>query len=351
VAIALTLSLLAAACSGGSGDSGGSGGGATAPELAGDTAWQAVVTAAKKEGHVTWYSVSPPAAREALKAAFEETYPEITVEIRALNAAEMEAALQAEHDTGAPGADVVSAVNYRWVYDRAARPDWLTEFSGPALDRPEWVDSGYLVNGKILVAPLGLVTIGWNTTLLPEGVKSYNDLLNPRLRNGAVGMIEPEQAVFADYWSFIEDHHNKGFLQAMAAQKPAFYPSAAVMNEALASGEIAVGGFTTASDLASLKDKGAPVDYVVPDPAWTAQNLFYIVKSGKNPNAAQVFVNFFASPQGQLAAAKFGATPLKEIAPQTLGGDSKTVLTNIDRMLRPGWATDYTARWRTIFGR
>lgn len=325
---------------------------ASAPETEPVSAeWQAVIDAANKEGRVTWYSVSPPAAREALKAAFEAAYPEISVEIRALNAAEMQAALETEHDTSTAGADVVSAVNYAWTYEKSAATDWLTDIEGPALDETDWVDSGYIVNDNVVMAPIGLVVIGWNTQQFPEGITGYDDLLDPRLDNGVVGMIEPYAAVFADWWTFIEENHNPDFLEEMAKQEPTFYPSAAVMNEAIASGEVAVGGFATAVDLAELKANGAPVDFVVPDPAWTAQNLFYIPQSAGNPNAAQVFMNFFATPAGQAAIAEFGATPLTDVAPETLGDNTPIVLTDLDHVLDPAWATDYQARWREIFGR
>ena len=114
-------------------------------------------------------------------------------------------------------------------------------------------------------------------------------------------------------------------------------------------GEVAVGAFTTAVDMVNLQEQGAPIDFLIPDPAWTAQNLVYIVESAGHPNAAQLFVDFFASPEGQRAAAKYGATPLSAVAPETLGGNSRIVLTNLDRILEPGWAEDFAARWRQIY--
>ncbi|MBF0673366.1 MAG: extracellular solute-binding protein [Salinibacterium sp.] len=313
--------------------------------------WQAVIDAANDEGRVTWYSVSPPAAREALKEAFEAAYPEISVEIRAISGAEMDAALETEHDTGTPGADVVSAVNYAWADERSNADDWFAPITGPSFEHQDWVDSGYIVNGNMVMAPIGLVVIGWNTQLFPEQITGYEDLLDPRLKGGALGMIEPYAAVFSDWWSFIEEHHDADFLERMADQDPTFYPSAAVMNESIASGEIAVGGFATAVDLAQLKEDGAPVDFMVPDPAWTAQNLFYVPQSAGNPNAAQVFMDFFASPAGQAAVAEFGATPLKEVAPDTLGANTPIVLTTMEHVLDPNWTSEYEANWRTIFSR
>jgi ABC-type Fe3+ transport system, periplasmic component len=336
------LVLMAAGC-------GGSDTPAAGPTESVSAEWQAVIEAAKAEGTVVWYSQAPPASREALKAAFEARYPEITVEIRALNQAEIEAALQVEHDTGTPGADVVTTVNYGWVTERLGQDGWFTELAGPSIAADEWIDSGYILDDKVVLAPLGLVSIGWNTQLFPEGISSYEDLLDPRLGDGAIGIVGPEPALLADFWTFIEENHVPNFVERFAAQKPAFYRSAALINEAVAAGEVAVGAFTTAVDMVNLQEQGAPIDFLIPDPAWTAQNLVYIVESAGHPNAAQLFVDFFASPEGQRAAAKYGATPLSAVAPETLGGNSRIVLTNLDRILEPGWAEDFAARWRQIY--
>jgi len=314
--------------------------------------WQAVVDAAKEEGAVVWYSTAPPAAREALKAAFEEEYPEITVEIRALNTADMQAALQAEHDTGTPGADVVSNVDYSWIYERIEEPDFMTPLEAPVFEEQEWVESGYVLDDKAVIAPIGLVTIGWNTELFPEGIDSYDDLLDPKLGGGTIGSVEATlTAVYADWYSFVEENHNPDFVEELAKQNPTFYPSAAVMVEALTAGEIAVGAFTTAADMTRLKNEGAPVDFYLPDPAWLVQNIFYIVESAGHPNAAQVFMNFFGSPKGQAAIAQFGVSPLSEVSDETLGGETPVVLVNIGNMLDPEWVADYQARWAEAFGR
>ncbi|WP_214105261.1 ABC transporter substrate-binding protein [Acrocarpospora catenulata] len=342
-AVVLALSLVA----GCGGDDGATTSAPAAPSAGAD--WATVVEAAKKEGHVTWYSVAPSSAREALKAAFEAKYPEITVEIRTISTAEMNSALEAERGSGAQGGDVVTSVGYDWIFDKA-KQGWFADFIGPSFEAPEWTESGYLIDGRIVAAPLGLLVLGWNTSLFQDKITTYDDLLDPRLGNGAIGVVKPEPALHADHWAFVEENFNKDYVKALAAQKPKVYPSASALQEALAAGEVAVGSFVSATDMIALKEKGAPVDYAVPSPVWAAQNMFFIVKSAHHPNAAQLFMDFFVSPEGQLAAAKNGSSPLKSVAPQTLGGDSKIVFTNLDRALDAKWAGEYAAKWHELYG-
>ncbi|MFC5751023.1 ABC transporter substrate-binding protein [Actinomadura rugatobispora] len=340
--VLLAASLLAAGCGGGDGGSG--------PAPTGDAQWQAVVKAANKEGHVTWYTMAPQSAQEALKKAFEKKYPDISVKVRSMGIAELNSALEAEKKTGAEGADVATSVAYSWVYEKE-KAGWFADLTGGSLKAPEWTSSGYLVNNKIVVAPLGLIVLGWNATLLPGGVKTYTDLLNPKLGNGAIGVVQPEPAIHADNWAFIEKNFDQNWLQKLAAQKPTVFPSAFALQEALAAGEVAVGSFVSATDMVGLQDKGAPVKFAVTNPAWAAQNLFFALKSAKHPNAAQVFMDFFASPEGQLAAARNGYSPLKDVAPKTLGGKSRVVLTDVKQVLDPKWGPEYLARWKQTFGK
>jgi iron(III) transport system substrate-binding protein len=340
----LAVTLFAAGCGAGAEDT--PSGAAAQPK--GDAEWQKVVAAAKEEGTVTWYTMAPQAAQENLKKAFEDTYPEITVEVRSMGIAEMNSAIEAEHETGADGADVATSVDYSWIAAKAGE-DWFANLTGPSVESPEWTGTDYLVDGQIMVAPLGLIVLGWNTSLYDKKIDSYEDLLDPKLGDGAIGVVRPEPALHADNWAFIEEHVDPDWIEKIAAQKPVVFPSAFALQEALAAGEVAVGSFVSATDMVGLQEKGAPVEFAVPNPAWAAQNQFFTLKSAAHPNAAQVFMDFFASPAGQLAAAKYGSSPLSKVAPETLGGESEVVLTNVDRVLQEDWGTEYLAKWRTAF--
>ncbi|HWL79148.1 ABC transporter substrate-binding protein [Microbacterium sp.] len=314
-----------------------------------DTEWQAVIDAAKEEGTVVWYSIAPQAVRDAVKAGFEAKYPEITVEISTVTSAEMNAALEAEHDTGVDGADVVTSVAYSWIAEKQA-DGWFVDLDDvPSLQAPEWTASGYF-DGTTVSSPLGLLVIGWNTDLYQGELATYDDLLDPSLAGGAIGTVRPEPAIHADHWAYVQEYFDEDWLEDFSAQKPSIYPSAFANQEALAAGEIAVSDFVSATDIMALQEQGAPVEFVVPDPVWAAQNVFFVPESSKRQNAAKLFMDYFASDEGQRAAAEFGYSPLKSVAPDTLGGQSEVVLTNIDHMLDPQWSIDYLAEWTTYFG-
>lgn len=317
-----------------------------------DGGWAAIVEAAEEEGELTFYSTSSPSINERLQAAFAEAHPEIDLEVIRIFSTESEPALEAERETGARGADVVSGVNYAWMWEKAAE-GWFAPLVGPELTDSDsaWVGTEYLVGGDRLANPVGLVVVSWNTSLLQDGIEGYGDLLDPRLGDGAIGITTPEFPIMADYWAFIDEHHHEGFVEEMAQQEPTIFDSAVPLLEALVAGEIAVGAFTTVTDVLDAQETGAPVEFVLVDPSWTAQNVFFAVEWAANPNAAQVFMNFAASAEGQLAAGIHGCTPLEEIRDQTACGQAEIVLSNVDRLTDAEWHEAFYDDWRELYGR
>ncbi|NYE21514.1 ABC transporter substrate-binding protein [Microbacterium immunditiarum] len=332
--------------------SGGGGGGETSAPSDGpvDAEWEAIVEAAKEEGKVVWYTVAPETAREGLKEAFEAKYPEISVDVRVIGTADMTAALEAEHSTGAEGADVVTSVNFAWLEEKLNEDGWFTELEGPVFEDPEWTDSGWVREDKLILSPLGLLVVGWNTQLFNGEITSYEDLLDPAYGNGAIGVVDPAIiAIHADWYQFLEDNTSDGFLEELAKQEPTIYASALAMQEGLLAGEIAIGTFVSAADMSVRKEEGAPIEFTVPDPVWGVPNVFLAVESAKNPNAAQVFLDFFASEEGQRATAHGGATPLSAVQPDTIGASSNVELVNPERVLDLEWWEEYTAKWNELF--
>jgi iron(III) transport system substrate-binding protein len=70
----------------------------------------------------------------------------------------------------------------------------------------------------------------------------------------------------------------------------------------------------------------------------------------KHPNAAQVLVNFMATPAGQEVLGKDGYSALPNI-PGTVGPIEQASIANVKRITQPGWYDSYYADWKKTFGR
>ena len=103
---------------------------------------------------------------------------------------------------------------------------------------------------------------------------------------------------------------------------------------------------TTAACSPTEKDKGAPVDYQIPDGAWGAPFSTAILKASKKPNAAQLVADFMISPEGQTALTRKSASVLPDVG----------AVTTIDKItpqdlskLTPQVVADYQAKWDAMF--
>lgn len=283
--------LATAACGGGSGE----------PKAAATGGWDDVVAAAKEEGKVTLYSSQNPANLDALKAAFEKAYPEIKMEhVRNVDA-DNSSKIEAEKQTGRGTADVYVTATGSWIEEVAVPGDYAVDVRGPSFEEPAYNAESSLQDDKFFLTSAAVLGFGWNTDILPSGVKTYDDLLNPKLA-GKIGITKPTSGSYVDFYKFVEKNAGEDFLPALADLKPRIYPSTLVISQALTSGEL--GAALVVNPLIAEKESGAPVDWTLPDPAWGARWKGMVLSSSPHPNAAQVLADFMVSESGQIAMSK-----------------------------------------------
>jgi iron(III) transport system substrate-binding protein len=315
-----------------------------------DAAWDEVLAAAEAEGKVVLYSVMVPDVNDRLIAAFSERYPNIEIELLRVMANEVDSMLDAEESTGSDGADVVANVNYPWAV-AAAEAGRLAEFVGPEATGPNWAGTDYLIDNQIQYSTFANLGLAWNTDAFPEGgPTSFEDLLDPAYAGGQIGLTDPVAPVVADFYATLQDLHGEDFLEQLAAQDPVFFPSAVPLEQALAAGEITVAGYATNQGITTAAAEGAPVEFASPEGAWVPPIMSYIPAWAARPNAAQVLIDFMASPEGQAILADGSFSPVPDVA-TAFGPIESVTVSNVDRAVEPGWYEDYYATFNEIFGR
>jgi iron(III) transport system substrate-binding protein len=307
--------------------------------------WQGIVDAAMQEGKVTVYSVMLPNQNTALEQGFEAAYPGIDMEvIRVLG--EMDSKLDAEKQTGAEGADLGAHVNYQWMLNAAAAGD-LTEMVGPEARGPNWEGTPWNVDGLYQYSAFQLLGIGCNTNLTETCPTAYKDALVPE-NDGLIGVVDPGSPVVTDFTVFLKDQLGEDGMAQLRDLHPVFYDTAVPAQQGLAAGEVAVTLYATAQ----LRDDaagGAPVEFNVPTPAWSPPVVSYILSWAKHPNAAQLVLDYMATPEGQTAIAINGASALDGIE-GTLANIEDVQPVDITHVTAE-WAAPYQAEWADFFGR
>lgn len=327
------------------GTSVGSVSGATEPSGGADD-WESVVAAAEEEGTVVLYTTHLPNQIENLEEAFENAYPDIDLQVQRL-LGELAATLEAERTTGTDGADV-AVINTPSVIDAYIESGDVLPIGGPSAEA--WTDNPAFVDGSYFVANYNALGIAWNTDEVPDGITGFEDLLDPELA-GRVGLPDGangDGSAVTDWYAFLEEFYGgEQYLEDLAAQAPVIFDTAAPLQQAVVVGEIAVAAYAVPSILEE-QAKGAPVDFVLPDPAWAAPFDAFGAGWTKRPNAAAVLLDFMMSPEGQTALAVNGASALEGV--EGLIPLEQTVPSQVAER-EPGFLDDVSGRWREIFGR
>ncbi len=309
-----------------------------------DPSWDTVVAAAKKEGRVFLYGATPVPVIKRVKEGFEKLYPDITLEYYRQGSAAVIIKANQDRATGADGADVLISTEIGWAVARANEGSAKTPIGPDAKQYP----SKYMIAGKIPALAMEPITIAYNTKVVKDPPAGYPDLLKPQYK-GRVGLLDIKASTtVVAFYDWLTRTYGADYLPNLAKNKPFVYGSAPVSAQSVAAGEYEIASFVNTSSGKPMVDKGAPFKMVIPNPAFGFRYVGAILGWAKRPNAAQVFMNYVMSRDGQIAWSGSGdsASPLPNI-PGSLNAET----------IEPYDASPYTkdvsnakiAAWNKVF--
>ncbi|WP_327117939.1 extracellular solute-binding protein [Nocardia sp. NBC_01730] len=331
---ALAIASVLAACGGGSGS--------TKPVSG---SWADVVAAAEKEGSVLLYSSQKPANLEALEVAFEAKYPRIDLKFVRGTDADLNPRVETENRTGKGTADVHMLTDAAWVATAAQSGTYSTELVGPDLKAPEYQPQSSVLENRFALSSAAVFALGWNTSAVPGGLKSPQDILDPKYR-GKIGIVNPTGiAAYVDLYRHYAATYGADYWERMAELKPRVYPSALGIAQALTSGEIVV--TPSVQPLVTEVGAGAPVDWALPPSPWGTPWYSHVLTVAPHPNAAQVLVDFMVTREGQTALNGGYAAALPDIPGAV--AQAQQIASPDPRELTPEKVTQYSQEWARHF--
>jgi iron(III) transport system substrate-binding protein len=332
VTLALAVGFAFGAC--------GSSGGETNEPVEGT--WDDIVAAAEDEGAVTLYTTQVPDRAEDLVAAFEEAYPEISVELVAAEDTELIPRVEAEDRTGNGVGDVYVTASEPWI---AEHTDFIVEARGPSFDAPEYDRASNVTDDGYFAVAAFVGAFGWNTDLYSGEISDWPDFLDPSLSGGKIGVVAPDTASKVGFYQYLDENYGGDFVEQLAAQEPQVYSRAPSMSAALTSGEIAAATFV--EPLVQQEADGAPVGWGLGENPWGVPFYGMILRSSPHPNAAQVLADFIITETGQETFARGGASVLPDVpgTVTTMGQVYKLPLADLTTEVQQ----DYAAEWDELF--
>jgi iron(III) transport system substrate-binding protein len=158
---------------------------------------------------------------------------------------------------------------------------------------------------------MNFFVVAYNTTKVrrEELPKDYVGFLDPKWK-GRIGIEATDaewMATLVKKWG-----HEAGMahFRKLAEMRPDVRKGHVLLAELIAAGEIPVGLTVYNANAETLKRKGAPIDWVPVEPVVARAQGIAVARNAPNPRAAQAFVDFVLSPEGQELLSSMGRVPV-----------------------------------------
>lgn len=265
---------------------------------------QILVDGAKAEGKIVWYTSLSGVYRE-LVDAFKRKYPEITVDVYRGGSNDLTPRIINEAQAGRPVADALEstpgllmALRDRGLLKPYVSPE-LAKYPDEAKGKADGARVFWVTDRE---AYLGF---GYNTRMIApaEVPKSFQDLLKPELKGKlAVTTESTTSRVIGTMIKF----KGEEFVKRLQAQEiRLFKASSAGFLDLIAAGEVAGSFVVFRNQVAVMKERRAPVEWVALDVAPANAGGSAVVANAPHPHAALLFTDFVIGADGQKLMEQF----------------------------------------------
>lgn len=261
-------------------------------------------------GNLALYTSQPERdARETI-AAFNVRHPNVKVNVFRSGTTEVMNRLRTEFAAGAPRADVLLIADAISMEALKAEGRLMRMRH---LDTPQ-IPSRYFDNERTYIGTKLISTGIVVNARAPFKPKSWKDLLNPALK-GQVVMPSPlysgAAAISVGAWTRSADL-GWNFVEGLKANQTIAVRGNGAVLQQVATGEKMVGVLVDFMAL-NAKAKGSPVEFITPQEGLTfVTEPTAILNTASNIPAAEAFVSFLVSVEGQKFSTTLGYFPLRQ---------------------------------------
>jgi iron(III) transport system substrate-binding protein len=274
----------------------------------------ALVKEARSEKTVVWYA---PMNREDLRqftSGFEADYPFLKVEVLTSGPQSLLNRILTEHRAGKYNYDTLN-IRSSALYT-LKKANAIIRYDTPYRRglRAGFYDKDGYFNGiwaSLLVYLFNTKQVG-----RAQAPKSIDDLLQTQWK-GKLGMDQDADDWLAALLDFYGDEKGKQIARSLGGQNLNIRKGRTLVSQLVAAGEFPVQIDAHHHEAVSLRQAGAPIDYIFPEPFIPVKAVSAFVMSSQppHPHAAALLVDFMLSKKGQELAFRQKRWPaFKELA-------------------------------------
>ncbi len=264
-----------------------------------------LISGAKAEGRVVWYSGSNLGMAQAVSKAFEKKYPFIKVDLIRSSDERMLNRITTEKQAGKILFDVVNSQLLPMMY----RSSVVTPYRAPGV---EAIDAKYKDPGGYWVGlHINYFALGYNSKMVSkeQAPRDWADLGDSKWK-GKIGMDPEEYDWLGGMMEYLGEEKVRKLLSTVAQQEIHWHKGHTQVAQLMAAGEFPL-ALTYAHRIEDMKKLGAPLDWVrTTKPIVTGVSKVALSAAPPHPHGARLLVNFLTSKEGQIEVYKNGNTPV-----------------------------------------
>jgi iron(III) transport system substrate-binding protein len=295
---------------------------------------------ARKEGSVTLYTSMAPTEAGPLLKAFEAKYGIKTELWRALSEGVVQRVINEGRSKRAV-ADVIETNGPEM--EMLSRERLLAEFYSPhTSDLPPGMIPKHR---QWMPDRINFYVVAFNTQKVKreELPKHYEGFLDPKWKQ-RLGIEATDAEWMAGLVHTMGEARGMAFFKKLAEQKPDVRKGHILLAQMVAAGEVPVGLTIYNANAQSLKQRGAPIDWMPMEPTLARPQGLAVARNAAHPHAAALLADFMISPEGQQLLNTMGRPPANLKV--------KTNLTNFNYVLTDsGLVLDEAEKWNQLWTR
>jgi iron(III) transport system substrate-binding protein len=265
---------------------------------------QILLEGAKAEGKIVWYTSLSGVYRELVEA-FKRKYPAVAIDVYRGGSTDLGPRLINEAQAGRFVADALESTPGLLMMLREG--GLLKPYSSPELARyPDEAKTKFDATRIYWVTDReAYLGFGYNTRMIApaEVPKNFQDLLRPELKGKLA--VTTESSTSRVIGTMIKVKGEEFVKRLQAQEIRLFKASSAGFLDLIAAGEVAGSFVVFRNQVAVMKERKAPVDWVALDVAPANAGGSAIIANAPHPHAALLFTDFVIGAEGQKLMEQF----------------------------------------------
>lgn len=274
-----------------------------------------IIDAAKKEGELVLWTASNLQQVTIVVKHFERKYPFLKTKVYRSGAVSLQSKIIAESLARQHNWDVTN-FSFETILGLIERK-LIARYISP--ERDMLYEDIFDREGYWTAIYLQPTILGYNTTQVKKSdvPRTFDDLLSSKWKGGKISIDSDSHELLLGLSVVWGREKAVAYLKKLAANQPVIVRGSSLRVQQVVVGEYPL-LFASANLIHAAKQQGAPIDWIILEPAPIGLEAIMLAANAPHPNAGKLYIDFILSQEGQQILRDLQRIPArKDVEPET----------------------------------